>query len=197
MRAGLSRYTIVAGSVLVLILSGFVYGFEWEVYDDVLSNSTCDVVNAANTELVVRADTGQLVIIRGPDTTLLDTFVDLDFTVCLETGIPGLMEPVGFIDFAEDGDGYRTLWWMTLTGLVIGVDDFTAEPYDTDLFPSDFVDVPCDACPYIDDPFACDGMDDVVNGPIVFNLCGLNAQLGLALTAVGLGFTKLSRRRAT
>ena len=152
-------------------------------------------MNAANTELVVRADTGQLVIISGEDTTLLDTYVDLDFSVWLETGIPGLMEPVGFIGFAEDGDGYRTLWWTTLTGRVIGVDEFTAEPYDTDLFPSDFVDVPCDACPYIDDPFACDGIDDVLDGPIVFNLCGLNAQLGLALTAVGLGFTKLSRRR--
>lgn len=191
MRAHRARHTVIAASALLSILSGSVHGFDWEIYDDLLSNSICDVVNASNTELVVRADTGQFVIISGQDTTLLDTYVDLDLSVWLETGIPGVLEPVGFVGFAEDGDGFRTLWWTTLTGRVIGVDEFTGEPFDTDLFPSDFVDVPCDACPFIDDPFAC----DIIDGPIVFNLCGLNAQLGLALTAVGLGFTKLARRR--
>jgi hypothetical protein len=121
----------------------------WDVFEDTLSDSVCDVVNAANAELVVLSDTGQLVIVTGLDVTLEDTFVDLSGFVFFE----GL--PVGLIDFAEDGDGFRTLWWTSLTGRVVDVSGFTGEPAETELFPSDISGVPCDACDFWDDPAVC------------------------------------------
>jgi hypothetical protein len=198
------RIWLVAWGLVVFGASSLAQGVPWEIYEDEpISSSVCDVVNAANAELVVLADTGQFVIVTGDDVTLEDTLVDFDGFVYLETGIPGLLDAVGYIGFAEDGDGYRTLWWTSLTGRVVSVDGFTGEPTETDLFPSDFYGVPCDACDYWDDPLACwdpsvdDDSDDYIDEPITFNLCGLNAQVGAALTAVGLGFMGLTRRWAT
>jgi len=154
----------------------------WDVFVDDQSDSVCDVVNAANAELVVLFDTRHLVIVTGPDVILEDTFVDFNGDVFY------LDDWVGFIDFALDGDGFSTLWWMSLTGRVINVNGFTGEPTETELFPSDYFDVPCDACDFWDDRTVCDP-------PITINFCGMNTQLSMALTAVGLGFMSLMRRR--
>lgn len=163
----------------------------WDLFVDDRSSSACEVVNAANAELVVLSDTGQLVIVSGEDVILVDTFVDLDGSVFFEGSAAGV------IDFAEDDDGFRTLWWMSLTGLAVAIDDFTGVPIVSDLFPGDFANVDCDACPLWDDPSVCVEPDDpIVIPPITINLCGASSQLSLGLTAVGLSFMGLLRRRS-
>lgn len=121
----------------------------WNIYVDDESDSVCDVVNASNVELVVLSDDGPLVIITGPDIMLTQTSVDEDGFVFFEG------DEVGFIDFELDGDGFRTLWWLTLAGTVVHVDTFSGEPFDSGLFPDEFVNVPCDACLLWDDPSDC------------------------------------------
>lgn len=157
----------------------------WDTFDDPLSPSECSIVNAANTELVVMRSTGQLVIVTGSqDIILEDTLVDDDGDVFFE-GVPA-----GLIAFAEDGDGFRTLWWTGLTGRVVEVDDFTFEPNATDLLPEDFSDVGCDAC-----DFRPDNVDCVVPPVIRFNLCGLGGSVSMIGSLAGLLVLGLIRRR--
>jgi hypothetical protein len=121
----------------------------WVVFEDTQSASTCDLINAANAELVLLSATAELVIVTGVDLILTDTFVDLDGFVYY-AGFPA-----GVISFAEDADGFRTLWWTSSTGRVVDVDPFTGEPSETAWFPSAYSNVPCDACDYWDDPADC------------------------------------------
>jgi len=131
----------------------------WQVFVDADSGSSCDVVNGADSALVVLSDTGQLVVVSGVDLLLVDTFVDADQIVYFN-GIPS-----GEIAFAEDGDGFLTVWWLSPTGWVMDIDLDTQEAVQTDLLPTDFVDVPCDACGLWDDPADCDtDLDGVSDG---------------------------------
>ncbi len=165
MAIGTKRSVVIA--VCGAITAGFcadARGVPWELYADTASDSVCDVVNAANLELVVLYPTGELVGITGVDSVFLDTYVDQDNFVYYQGDV------VGFIEFAEDGDGYRTLWWFTVYDDVANVNEFTGEPTPTGLQPFDFFDVPCDACPYWDVPEECtdtdlDGVEDA------FDLC--------------------------
>lgn len=164
----------------------------WELFLDSASTSACDVINASNAELVLLSSTSQLRIVSGTDVTLEDSFVDADGFVFLEGN------PVGVIDFATDGDGLRTVWWMSLTGTVVDVNGFTGEPTQTDEFPSDFVDVPCDACAFWDDPAACEVPDPGPTlPPISVRLCGTNLVLPFGLTASSLMTLSLVHRRRT
>ncbi len=165
----------------------------WDTFEDP-AGSICDVVNAANAELVVLRSTGQLTIVTGLDVTLQDTIVDENGDVFFEG------ESFGFLSFEEDGDGTRTLWWVSLTGNVLDVDQITGEPFPTNMLPTDFVDVPCDACPLWDVPEVCDEPvappPDIVLPPITVNLCGSDLTIGMIMSFSGLmmlGFT--SRRR--
>ncbi len=164
----------------------------WDTFEDLLSNSVCDVVNTANAEMVVLHETGQFVIVSGADVTLEDSFVDVDGFVFMT----GFVDSVGFIDFAEDGDGFRTLWWTTLAGHVVEVDEFTGEPSATALFPTDFSGVPCDACPLWDDPNVCALPPVSDEPPISFNICGSNIPISLGVTLGALMFMRLARTRA-
>jgi hypothetical protein len=123
----------------------------WNIYVDTESDSVCDVVNASNVELVVLSDNGPMVVITGPDIVLPATDVDDEGFVFFEG------DQVGFIQFALDGDGFRTVWWLTLSGTVVHVDTLSGEPFDSGLFPDEFVSVPCDACLLWDDPIECGG----------------------------------------
>jgi hypothetical protein len=153
----------------------------WLWFDDSpVSSSDCDLVNAADAELVVLTDTGQLVIVTGPDIILEDSYVDSSLRVFLGN------DQVGFIDYALDGDGYRTVWWVSLTGHVIDIDGLTGIARETDLFPSDFTRVPCDACDFWDDQTVC---------PPRFTLCGAGGASSVAMIVVGLGIMGLVRRR--
>lgn len=155
----------------------------WQTYADTQSNSVCAVVNADNAELVVSRTTGQLILVTGPDVTLVDTFVDEDNFVYFEG------DPVGVIDFYTDADGFRTLWWTTLNGRVVSVDGFTGEPSDTNRTPASYDDVPCDACDFWDDRTLCD------TEPPVVNICGVGVPIVTAMSLMSLAAPKFMIRR--
>lgn len=189
----LSNRGFAAGLVSVLVVAfgpvRISRAQPWDIFEDPLSGSVCDVINTDDAELVVLSDTGQLVIVTGADVTLVDTFVDVNNDVYFE----GL--PAGFIDFADDGDEYRTVWWVSLTGYVVHVDDFTGEPTPTNYFPSDLIGA-CDACYYWDDPTVCATPVDPEPSPspVTINFCG-SAGTSLAMTAFGLGVMGFVQRR--
>ncbi len=162
----LFRPVLIVSVVLAAMSPACLCGqvLPWDVFADTESSSVCDLVNAGNAELVVLSSTGELVVVSGPDVILADTFVDLDGFVFFG------FEPVGVITFAEDGDGFRTLWWLSLDGFVFDVDSFTGLVLETGSVPTDIINVPCDACPFWDDPTAClpvifdedlDGVEDI------------------------------------
>ena len=121
------------------------------------------MVNAENAELVVLTVTGQLMLVTGDDIILQDTFVDVSGFVFFE-GFP-----FGIINFAEDGDGFRTLWWTTLLGSVIHIDEFTAIPSVSTSIANDFIDVPCDATPFWDGCLVNTDCDD--NNVCTLDVC--------------------------
>lgn len=165
----------------------------WDVFLDPQTGSICDIINANNAELVLIRSTSQLSIVTGIDVTLQDTFVDEAGLVFFED------EPVGTIGFATDGDGFRTLWWTSLTGTVVNVNGFTGQPTQTNNLPADFEDVPCDACEFWDDPRACEETPDEEEPPIIVNICGTDVGLPIGLTAsamLGLSLVR-GRRRAS
>jgi len=159
----------------------------WELFLDSTSSAACDVINANNAELVLISATNQLAIVSGTDVTLEDTLVDADGFVFFEG------EPVGAIGFATDGDDLRSIWWMSLTGTVVDVDGFTGEPTQTNKFPTDFVDVPCDACEFWDNPAAC--VVEEPKPPVKVNLCGTDVAIPIGLTAAGLATLSFVRSR--
>jgi len=155
-------HTAVSAAVLVLggnVSSNFAQEVPWDVFSDPVSGSVCDVVNTANLEVVVLSDTGELVVVTEEDYPLDDAaFVDED-GVFFYDGIP-----VGQISFADDGDGFRTVWLVAPDDTVLELDPLTGEPIFTNLFPDHFVGVPCDALELWDD----DDFDDV---PDELDLC--------------------------
>lgn len=162
----------------------------WEVFLDTQSNSTCDVINANNAELVLLRGTSRLAIVTGVDVTLEDTFVDEVGLVFFED------EPVGTIGFATDGDGFRTLWWTSLTGTVVNVNGFTGQPTQTNNVPADFEDVPCDACEFWDDPTPCEVPEE--EPPVTVNVCGTDVTFPIGLTfaaMLSLSWVRGGRRR--
>ncbi len=161
----------------------------WELLLDANSSAACDVINANKAQLVLISSTNQLAIVSGTDLTLKDTLVDDEGFVFFEGN------PVGAIGFATDGDGLRSIWWMSLTGTVVDVDGFTGEPTQTDKFPTDFTDVPCDACEFWDNPAACVKEPPEPKPPVIVNLCGTGVQLPFGLTAAGLATLSIARRR--
>jgi len=116
----------------------------WDTFSDVFSTSVCDLINAENAELVLLRDSDQLMIVSGNDVIMQDTFVDANGFVFFE----GL--PFGLLDFTDDGDGLRTLWWMTLLGRAIHIDELSGLPSVSNVLPSEVFDVPCDASAFWD-----------------------------------------------
>ncbi|MEK6677103.1 MAG: hypothetical protein AABZ47_15795 [Planctomycetota bacterium] len=159
----------------------------WVVFLDDSSPSVCDVVHAENAELVVLAESGNLVLVTGTDVTLGDTLVDSDGNVLFEGN------PAGVIDFQFDGDGFRTLWWTGLTGEVVQVDGFTGEPTPTTMRPDDFHNAACDACVYWDDEAAC-AEPEPEPAPSV-TVCGQTILFPMMLSMLSLTALRLARGR--
>lgn len=128
-------------------------GVPWILYGDTESDSICDVVNTENAELVVLESTGQLVYVTEFDWVLFETFVDEEGFVFFD-GFPA-----GFIEFATDGDGFRTLWWFYSIDDVADVNTVTGQPTPTGLTPAVFFNVPCDACEFWDILSDCADLD--------------------------------------
>jgi MYXO-CTERM domain-containing protein len=157
---------------------------------DYFTGTTCAVVNTENAELIVRRATGELVIVRGADKVLSGSFVDEQGNVYLGDTI------YGFIAVADDADGRATLWWLTLTDNVVHLDTLTGDPLETDLFPADFADVPCDPCGFWDDQSICVEPEPPPAPPQVrINICGSAGSATMALTLAGLTGIGWSRRR--
>lgn len=163
----------------------------WQLLLDASSSSACDVINAANAQLVLLTATNQLSIVTQTDVTLQDTQVDADGFVTFEGNAAGA------IGFATDGDGKRTVWWMSLTGTVVNVNGFTGQPTETNKSPSDFSNVACDACQFWDDPTVCAPAPppEPPPPPVTVNLCGQNVQFPIGLTAASLATLSFVRRR--
>jgi len=155
----------------------------WVLFLDDQSSSRCDLVNADNAELVVLQGTGQMRIVSATDVTFSDLIVDTQGFVSFEG------EPAGVIDFSEDGDGFRSLWWMSLTGNVIRVNELTGAPTVTNRSPEDSRSVPCDACEFWDDPADC---PDPL--PPIPPLCGPGVPAVGTLMLSGLMAVRLRRR---
>lgn len=166
----------------------------WQVFTDGLNGSTCDVVHASNADLVVLSTTGQLVIVSGQDITLQDTAVDAAGFVFFE-GVEA-----GLISFQPDGNGTRTLWWTSLTGRLVSVDDFTGTPTVSELFPSDFAGLSCDACDFWDDQTLCGDAagnpPDTPQPPLTITLCGVSVPIASAMILTSLTAMSLVRRRS-
>lgn len=191
---GLLKNTIGAAVAIVLAITqtASAQTKPWELFPDSASTAACDVINADNAQLVLLIATSQLVIVTGTDVTLQNTLVDADGFVTFEGN------PVGAIGFATDGDGLRSVWWTSLTGTVVNVNGFTGEPTQTSKLPSDFKDVPCDACALWDDPTVCAVVPPPQPpSPVVVRLCGTNVALPIGLTASSLIALSLVRRRRT
>jgi len=163
----------------------------WDVFLDTQSDSSCDLINANNAQLVLLHATGQLAIVTGTDVTLEDTLVDDTGFVFFEG------DPVGTIGFATDGDGFRTLWWTSLTGTVVNVNGFTGQPTLTDKLPDDFENVDCDACPFWDHPEICQELPPTEEPPpVTVDVCGTQVALPIGLSAgLLLSLSWVRRRR--
>jgi len=176
----------VVASVLVMVPMASGQTKPWELFQDASSTAVCDVINADNNaRFVMISATRHLAIITGNDLILEDTLVDENGFVFFEG------DPVGAIGFATDGDGRRSIWWMSLTGTVVDVDGFTGEPSQTNKFPTDFDDVPCDACEFWDNPAACAEPEP----PVTVNVCGADVVLPTSLMATLFATLSLVRRR--
>ncbi len=165
---------------------------DWLFFEDTISTSRCDVINTLDSELVLLDGTFELMLVTGTDTILADTFVDEQNFVFFGD------QPAGSIEFAEDSDGFRTLWWLTLNGRVVALDPFTAEPQPSDALPIDFTNVPCDACEFIDSPPSdiCDFDDGIIlDAPFNIDICGLGVGSNAFLAMTFCGFLGLRSTR--
>jgi len=172
--------------VLAIVPAASAQTKPWELFQDASSSAVCDVINADNNaRFVLISATRQLAIVTGNDLILEDTLVDESGFVFFEG------EPVGAIGFATDGDGRRSIWWMSLTGRVVDVNGFTGEPSQTNKLPTDFNDVPCDACEFWDNAAACEDPEP----PVTVNVCGADVVLPTSLMATLFATLSLVRRR--
>jgi len=200
------RATTIFASVLATMLCPWATAQSaWDILEDAESTSVCGVVNAVNSatgatmQLVILTETAELMIVSRDDVIVDGSIVDLDNNV-FDFG-----NPSGFIGFAEDGDGFRTVWWLSLDGTVVEVDPFTAAATAGTLFPEEFGEVfgdvvGCDACEFVDDPpegVCQDVPDDGSNPPIVINFCGNGVgSMGMvAMTLCGFAGLHFVRRR--
>ena len=155
---------LVLATATLLGLAAPTFAVPWILYADAESASICDVVNSTNGEFVVLESTGQLVYVTEFDWPLIDAFVDDDGLVYFQGS------PAGFIAFATDGDGFRTLWWFYSLDNLADVNTITGQPTPTGLIPAVFFNVPCDACDFWDIPSDCDDRDsDGIDND--FDLC--------------------------
>lgn len=134
----------LAFSSIVLALSIPARSQPWLDFEDEATGRLCGVVNTFNFELVVLADTDELVIVGDggvdvQDFLLCDTRVDFEGNVFIND------EVFGFVSFFDDGDGEATIWWVIdESGEIVELDD-DFFPLASGSFPEDFGGVPCDA----------------------------------------------------
>ncbi len=165
--------------------------YPWWQLQDPESGITCSLVHAANVDFVIIQGGGEIMLASPPNTILPDLVVDDLFNVYFDG------EFYGSIAFDEDADGDRALFWLSLTGKVVGIGEFDASPTTSDLFPSDIGRTGCDACarypslPGCGSDSADDDSGDVV-GSFLSGLCGAGGGAAMVLTT---GLLMVGKRR--
>lgn len=158
-----------------------------ETYTDQASGSTCNLINTANgahlvvLEPIVEDPFRRFALVTGTDVTLSSSEIDDDLNVFFGG------ELFGRIAFLEDGDGLATLWWVDNFDNVIGLDSVTLDPFQTEDRPTDFQDVPCDACEFWDREEDCPGeplVTEIVTQPVSDTVCA-GDNVTLFIEAVG------------
>jgi len=105
------------------------------------SGERCGVVNGADFEGVI-LKSGEFAIVTGQD-GLTNLVVDSDgFLVDHDHGTR-----VGAIGFFQDAEGASRVWAVDMQGAALALD-----PQKAGTSPSDYANVPCDACDLVDDP---------------------------------------------
>lgn len=168
---------------------------DWAVFSDDQTDAQCDLVIGSNQEFVVLFESGNLATATG--VILTDLVVDLA-NPALPVTFAG--EPFGFLDFRTDADGLPTLFWLSLTDTVVGINSFTSEPFDSGQLPSQIGDTLCDACEVIQSSLCDDGGNggDPIDPIDIINLCGAGLGDALAMAAISIPVLGLvSRRRRT
>jgi hypothetical protein len=199
------------GLVVAGLLAAPVTGQEipWVEYRDPLTGEICSVINAGNAQFAVLDGSWTLVLISSTDRVMTGSYVDSNADVYFGE------QPFGQIVFDTDIDGQPTLWWATLTGRVMEIDELTGEPFAGTQFPDEIPSGYCDVCDFWDDQAACapppeepeedansdfgtqlldDFLDAAVGGgsgedtagaPAVIPLCGAGVPTGLAMSVAG------------
>ena len=77
----IKHFAFVAATQLALLVGSATnvlgqINDDWVVFQDTTTDMTCDVVNAANAELIVLYDTGVMVVVSGPDVAIEELVVD-------------------------------------------------------------------------------------------------------------------------
>ncbi len=179
--------------VAVLFVVVAVFGLnrtsfgQWFIFQE-SAGIGCEVINAANVELVLLDGSNNLTIVSGPDVTLPDLEIDAEWNVYFAG------QQSGFLTFADDGDNLRSLWWISLTGRVVDVNPLNGSPSETDLFPEDFRNAGCDACEYWDDQTICQPVEEPP--PLIdVTLCAQGMILPMFMMVSALTLVKAQRRR--
>lgn len=186
--------TLVFMLAMLLAWPSYSAAQVWDFFVDPVSGSECDTINASNAELVILSSTAELVIVAANgndinDVILGDTVVDSNNSVFVD----GVFR--GSVEFYEDGDGLRSLFWVTLTGEVVEVDVFGGDPTSSGTLPTDYIGLPCnDGCDFWDDPNAC-VIVDPVSPPVTFNICGSGSAFALSAMLAGLVALRTARVR--
>jgi hypothetical protein len=159
---------------------------QWFDIADPMSNAVCGVINAEGGVLMVIDNNSNLVLIRGTDLTLTNTWIDEYLVVYVDD------VATGTIDFASDRQGRRRAFWITQIGSLYGLTpDGAAEATDT--YPES-VEAFCDPCEFWDDQTACvdapldEGTDTTTNlgGALLASLCGAGGDTAVPATTLGL-----------
>ena len=184
---------------LILFLVGVVLAVpaqaQWFELEDPDTGTVCGLINAENVRFVISDTTAALVLVNGNDREFENTVVE-DAVVYIDG------EQFGGIEFANDSNGRRRVFWLTNLGSLYGLST-DGEPVATEVF-SDEVIGECDPCDSLwDDEDDClaDSTDDAstdgtLGAALVSSLCGLGSSSTVAATTVGLlGFTLVRSRR--
>lgn len=114
----------------------------WARFQLQAGGDVCGVVNGANFEAVILEPSGELMVISNADAVQTGVLVADTGVVTLEG------QQTGFeVVWATDSDGLDRLWIVDANGNSLALDETgVGAP------PAEFSNVPCDACPQVDNP---------------------------------------------
>jgi hypothetical protein len=166
---------------------------QWFELQDPQTGAWCDVINAQNVRLVIKDPDNTLILITGPDRELVNAVVDEENAIVIEG------ERRGFVQFANDAEGRRRVFWVAENNSLYRLES-DGQAVATELFPED-VAGDCDACPLWDNEADCAAAPPAEEGPRgtgpVGGLCGIGsggASLASAFGLVTLGLVRARRR---